>query len=99
MGRSVLCFIRSGAAGAGANIASSVTPFFVRLRFVNQFTSELMHAKIGTPRNMPSTPPKPPPTTMATMTQKLEMPVDLPRIFGPRILPSNCCNAMMKRMK
>ena len=35
-----------------------------------------MQAKTGTPRNMPATPAKPPPTRMVTMTQKLESPVD-----------------------
>ena len=36
---------------------------------------------------------------MATMTQKLEMPVASPRIFGPRMLPSNCCRTTMKITK
>ena len=36
---------------------------------------------------------------MATMTQKLEMPVLSPRIFGPMTLPSNCCSRTIKMMK
>ena len=58
-----------------------------------------MQAQMGTPRNMPATPHSPPPTRMATITQKPEIPVLLPRILGPRMLPSNCWRARMKRMK
>ena len=54
---------------------------------------------MGTPKNMPGTPARPPPTRMATTTQKLEMPVDSPRIFGPMTLPSSCCRRIMKMMK
>ena len=44
---------------------------------------------------MPINPNSPPPTRTAKRTQKLASPVLSPRIFGPRILPSNCCNARM----
>ena len=36
---------------------------------------------------------------MANMTQKLDRPVALPRIFGPRILPSNCWSSSTKMTK
>ena len=36
---------------------------------------------------------------MATITQKLERPVESPRILGPRIFPSNCWRMMIKTMK
>ena len=47
-------------------------------------------ANTGTPTIIPGTPNKPPPTMIATITIKLDSPVDSPRIFGPRIFPSNC---------
>ena len=42
------------------------------------------------PAIIPGTPNSPPPMRMATMTMKLDRPVVSPRIFGPRIFPSNC---------
>ena len=49
-------------------------------------------ANSGTPITIPAKPITPPNSRMANMTQKLDSPVALPRIFGPRIRPSNCCN-------
>ena len=83
----------------GANIVSSVTPFLRRDDSHRKLTAEWMQATTGTPRNIPSTPPKPPPTRMATTIQKLEMPTVSPKILGPRMLPSNCWRAMMKMIK
>ena len=53
----------------------------------------LRQAHTGTPKNMPATPKKPPPTKMAMMTHKLERPVVFPRILGPMTLPSSCWRA------
>ena len=36
---------------------------------------------------------------MENSTQKLDRPVELPKIFGPRILPSNCCSSRTKTKK
>jgi hypothetical protein len=47
-------------------------------------------AKIGTEASMPANPKKPPPTKIANIIQNEDSPRELPRIFGPRILPSNC---------
>ena len=41
----------------------------------------------------------PPPIIMATITIKLERPVESPSIFGPRIFPSNCCRTRMNSAK
>ena len=48
---------------------------------------------------IPGIPKIPPPIRMATMTRKLESPVESPRIFGPRILPSNCWRIRIKIAK
>lgn len=56
-------------------------------------------ANSGTPITMPAKPITPPNSRMANMTQKLDSPVALPRIFGPRILPSNCCSSSTKMTK
>ena len=56
-------------------------------------------AKIGTPTIIPGTPKRPPNTVMEKITQKPVSPVELPRIFGPRIFPSNCCSARAKMAK
>ena len=56
-------------------------------------------ANNGTPTAMPAKPNTPPNSKIANMTQKLDKPVELPKILGPRILPSNCCSARMKITK
>ena len=48
---------------------------------------------------MPRNPNSPPPTKIANMTQKLARPLVSPRIFGPKILPSNCCKPKIRIMK
>ena len=56
------------------------------------FINAKITANIGTPSIIPAIPNSPPNNVMAKMTQKLESPVELPKIFGPMILPSTCCN-------
>ena len=48
---------------------------------------------------MPTKPKSPPKKRIENSTQKLESPVELPRIFGPRILPSNCCRSRIQMRK
>ena len=48
---------------------------------------------------MPGTFQIPPNIVIATMTQMPETPVDSPRIFGPKIFPSNCCKSKTKIRK
>ena len=48
---------------------------------------------------MPTKPNSPPNSRMENRTPKLDTPVVLPRIFGPRILPSNCWSTIIKIMK
>ena len=48
---------------------------------------------------MPAKPKSPAPKMMENMTQKPLMPTLLPRIFGPRMLPSNCWSRMMNTRK
>ena len=55
-----------------------------------------MIEKIGTPIIIPTKPNRPSNTSNENNTQKLLKPVLLPRIFGPRMLPSNCCRTKMK---
>ena len=45
---------------------------------------------------MPTKPHRPPNSRMANSTQKLDRPVELPRILGPMMLPSSCCKIRMK---
>lgn len=42
------------------------------------------------------TPNSPPPTSTAKITQKALMPMESPKILGPKILPSNCCKSNRK---
>ena len=49
-----------------------------------------MTAKTGTPMSMPEIPKRPPPVRMANSVQSAGRPVESPRIFGVRMLPSNC---------
>ena len=56
------------------------------------FIKAKITANIGTPNIMPAIPNRPPNKVIAKITQKLESPVELPRIFGPMMLPSTCCN-------
>ena len=58
-----------------------------------------MTTNTGTPSSMPMKPKNPPPMMMANIIQKPFTPVELPRIFGPRILPSNCCKMRMNTRK
>ena len=44
-------------------------------------------------------PNSPPPTKIANTTQKDDNPVEFPKIFGPMILPSICCNTRMNIKK
>ena len=48
---------------------------------------------------IPTNPNRPPPRRIATITQNADRPVELPRIFGPRMLPSNCCSKRMNMIK
>ena len=45
---------------------------------------------------MPMIPQSPPKKRMENSTQKLETPVVEPRIFGPRMFPSNCCRSRIR---
>ena len=54
-----------------------------------------MTENTGTPKNIPMNPYSPPNSMIAKITQNAESPVESPRIFGPRILPSNCCRIRM----
>ena len=48
---------------------------------------------------MPQKPNSPAPKMMENMTQKPLMPIELPRIFGPMMLPSICWRITMKITK
>ena len=54
--------------------------------------SHIENLKRGTPINIPANPHISPKRKIANNTQKLEIPVVLPRILGPIILPSICCS-------
>lgn len=48
---------------------------------------------------IPTKPKSPPNSRMENSTQKLGRPVESPRIFGPKIFPSNCCSTRIKIRK
>lgn len=48
---------------------------------------------------IPKKPINPPKRSMENNTQKLLKPVESPSIFGPKILPSNCCNININTIK
>ncbi len=48
---------------------------------------------------IPTKPKSPPKSRMENSTQKLDTPVDSPKILGPRIFPSNCCKSRIKIRK
>ena len=48
---------------------------------------------------MPTTPHVAPPTVMAKIIQIGESPVESPRIFGPRMVPSNYCSRKIRIRK
>ena len=52
-------------------------------------------ANVGTPKSIPIIPNKPPPSSIENTTQNGVSPVDSPRILGPIILPSSCCNSII----
>ena len=54
-----------------------------------------MTAKTGTPKSIPRNPNIPPAIRIENITQKVESPVDDPKIFGPIIFPSTCCNTII----
>ena len=58
-----------------------------------------MTAKVGTPIIMPPTPNIPPNNKMENNTQNGDNPVESPKILGPIIFPSNCCNRNTKITK
>ena len=49
--------------------------------------------------NMPHTPNTPENTTIEKITHKLFRPVESPKIFGPSMLPSNCCRMITNMRK
>ena len=58
-----------------------------------------MTTNTGTPRSIPQKPKSPAPRMMENMTQKPLMPMELPRIFGPMMLPSTCWRMITKITK
>ena len=52
-------------------------------------------ANSGTAQIIPHIPKSPLPTRIENSTQKLETPVVLPKILGPKIFPSNCCRTII----
>ena len=56
------------------------------------------NANTGQPSSMPMGPNSPPATRTEIITQRLASPVDSPKIFGVRILPSSCCRTRIKIM-
>ena len=58
-----------------------------------------MTAKIGTPTSHPTIPHIPPKNVIEKRTQKLESPVEFPRMAGPKIFPSNCCKTIINTRK
>ena len=58
-----------------------------------------MTAKVGTPITIPTKPIKPPNSKMENSTQKLDSPVESPKIFGPKKFPSTCCSTRIKIKK
>ena len=66
---------------------------------ISDFMKANNMAKIGTPIIMPKIPQIPPKNVMENITQKLDNPVELPKIFGPIIFPSTCCRIMTKIAK
>ena len=58
-----------------------------------------MTANVGTPITIPTKPNNPPPSKIDVTTQNADSPVEFPRIFGPRIFPSNCCKTKINIRK
>ena len=73
--------------------------FFSSLLLIKDLIPAKMIAHIGTPTIIPKTPHSPPKNVIAKITQNPAKPVEFPKILGPKILPSNCCNISMKRTK
>ena len=48
---------------------------------------------------IPTNPNRPPNSRIENRTPKLETPVEFPRIFGPKIFPSNCWSTRIRPIK
>ena len=55
-----------------------------------------MTANSGTPITIPMKPKIPPNKRRAKVTQNSEIPVVVPKILGPIMFPSICCNIIIK---